>query len=121
MDDFTKDQIDKMSEGERQSFNARSQIGDIIVVRGDGWKWGKEECPPNFIVVKVPQITEAEAKVYEESLSEQYTDDKGMVQTRLLKVRKHALPKTDIDNVISIGSVSLAKNILLSKIITKVA
>jgi hypothetical protein len=37
-----------------QAYNARSLIGDIIVVRPDGWKWGSEECLPRFVVVKIP-------------------------------------------------------------------
>ena len=68
MDDFKQTQIDKMTASEKQSYEARSQIGDIIVVRPDGWKWGKEECLPNFVVIKMPDVTMEEAKKYEEQI-----------------------------------------------------
>ncbi len=30
--------------------------GDIIMVRPDGWKWGKKEGPPLFKVIRVPGV-----------------------------------------------------------------
>ena len=44
--------------------------GDVIVVRPDGWEWGKEECLPRYIVVKLPGVKEVDAKKYEEQLTE---------------------------------------------------
>jgi len=70
MDDFTQEQVDKMTVEQRQSYEARSQIGDVIVVRPDGWKWGKEECLPNFVVIKMPDVTMEEAKKYEEQMQD---------------------------------------------------
>jgi len=57
-----QDDIDKLSVEKKQSYDARSQKGDIIVVKPDGWKWGKEECPPRFVVIKVPEIKYEDAK-----------------------------------------------------------
>ena len=45
---------------------ARSMKGDIIVVRPDGWKWGNEECPPRFVVVKLKGVKEEDVKHYEQ-------------------------------------------------------
>lgn len=28
--------------------------GDIVSICPDGWLWGNRECPPNFVVIKVP-------------------------------------------------------------------
>jgi len=67
LDKLTQEEVDKMTKEERQSYDARSQIGDIIVVRPDGWVWGKEECLPNFVVVKIPDKAE-DVKYLEESL-----------------------------------------------------
>jgi hypothetical protein len=97
MDKLSQEEVDKMTKEERQSYDARSQIGDIIVVRPDGWVWGREECLPNFIVVKVPDMTLEEAKKYEESLSKtEIIDDKPV--TTLLKVRKYQIPLADVDD-----------------------
>ena len=52
----------------QRTFDARGQIGDIIVVKPDGWVWGNKECLPSFVVVKLSGMTEEEAKKYEETL-----------------------------------------------------
>jgi hypothetical protein len=125
MDKLTQADVDKMDESELRSYKARSQKGDVVVVRPDGWPWGKEECLPNFIVVKVPDMTDAEAKAYEspltETVIEKDKDGKDVETARMVRFRKHAMPKADIDTQVSIETtaVSLAKANLVSKIITK--
>ena len=117
MDSLSKEEVDKMSVGEKQSYEARSQIGDIIVVRPDGWQWGKEECLPNFIVVKVPQMTESEAKKYEESLQDNSDPEKPI----MLKVRKYNIDKVVVDDVKTTAKsdIEFTKSIVLSKITEK--
>lgn len=56
MDDLTAEQVDKLPIDEKESYNARCQIGDIIVVKPDGWEWGREECLPTFLVIKLPGV-----------------------------------------------------------------
>jgi hypothetical protein len=115
MDDFTQKQVDAMTPEEKRSYEARSQIGDVIVVRPDGWKWGSCECPPEYVIVKVPGMSEADAKFYEESLYEDVEDKDGKVDRQLLRIRKHSLPKTDIetakveDKQIELTSISLSE------------
>ena len=129
MDSLKQDEIDKMSNMQKEQYNSRSQIGDVIVVRPDGWVWGKEECLPNFIVVKVPGMTIEEAKKHEEQLVE-YVDKDGKVvpksmdsdsqiRCRVLKVRKYAIPSADVSA--SLGTTTMDKTILTSKLITKVS
>jgi hypothetical protein len=117
MDDLPQKEVDLMTKEQLQSYNARSQIGDIIVVRPDGWVWGKEECLPNFIVVKVPQMTETEAKKYEESL----TDNTDKEKPVLLKVRKHIMDKTVVDDVkaTTASHTEFTKSVVLTKITEK--
>jgi len=143
MDSLKQDEIDKMSDMQKEHYNARSQVGDIIVVRPDGWKWGKEECLPNFIVVKVPGMTIEEAKKYEEQLTEmvdkdgkvvtkpteaelkELVKDKAWVEAdkakqircRVLKVRKYAIPSADVSA--SLGTTTMNKTTLTNKLITK--
>ena len=38
--------------------------GDVVVVMPDGWKWGKEERPPKFGVIRVPDLTLEYAQKY---------------------------------------------------------
>ncbi len=125
MDSLKQDDIDKMDEGKKRSYEARSQIGDVIVVRPDGWDWGKEECLPNFIVVKVPDMTIEEAKKYEESLMEKVIEKdlggKDAEVMKMIKVRKYNIEKTVVDDVkATLGShVEFTKTNILSKITEK--
>ena len=117
MDELTQAEVDKMGESERGSYEARSQKGDIIVVRPDDWKWGKEEQLPNYIVVKVPQMTTEEAQKYEEPLY----DKTNSTHWKRLRNRKHALSKTDINSLVILGvsTVTLTKIDTIDKVIIK--
>jgi hypothetical protein len=79
----------------------RTRKGDVIVVRPDGWEWGKEECLPRFIVVKTKETYE-EAKKYEESLTktvEKEVDSKMVEEQELVAVRKYNIDVSAVDAV----------------------
>lgn len=40
--------------------------GDIVVVMPDGHEWGKCECLPKFVIVKIPGLDHEQAKKYTE-------------------------------------------------------
>lgn len=82
----------KMSEDDLKKFKRRLRKGDIIVVRPDGWPWGKEECLPNFVVVKTPESYEG-AKKYEQNL----TDISIQENPIPLKSRKYHLTVKEVD------------------------
>ena len=98
---------------------SRSMKGDIIVVRPDGWKWGREECPPRFVVVKLKGVKEADVKHYEQPLM----DTKDPEKPVMLKRRKYAIDTQTVDTcAVELGG---AKEVLRatfdSKLITKTA
>ena len=66
---------------------SRSRKGDIIVVRPDGWKWGKEECLPRFIVIKVPNVKAEDLKYLEQPLM----DNKDPENPVTLKRRQYSV------------------------------
>jgi hypothetical protein len=77
--------------------------GDIIVVRPDGWEWGKEECLPRFIVVKTKETYE-EAKKYEESLTKEidrYDEEKKetVKEQEVVKHRKYNIDISAVDTI----------------------
>lgn len=125
MDDLSKEEVDSMSVDALASYKARSQKGDVIVVRPDGWPWGKEECLPNFVIVKVPDISIEEAKKYEEPLIEKViekdAEGKDTEVSKLISCRKYSLPKADIENQINNNETNLhlSKSVLISKISEK--
>jgi hypothetical protein len=76
----------------------RSMKGDVIVVRPDGWVWGREECPPRFVIIKVPDMTLEEAKKYEQPLMvDDGVDTEGHPKQKMAKVRKYAIPVEDVE------------------------
>jgi len=78
-----------------------SRKGDIIVVRPDGWKWGKCECLPGFVVVKTKETYE-EAKKYEESISqdvEKTVEGKTEIVSEIVKFRKYAIDVSSVDSI----------------------
>lgn len=92
METLTKEEIDKMNEGELKAYEARTKKGDVIVVRPDGWSWGKLECLPDFLVVKVKETYE-EAKKYEDKL---YSESINDTKEELLKARKYYINTTEV-------------------------
>jgi hypothetical protein len=85
--------MDKLSYEEvidKRAYNSRVCIGDIIVVRPDGWKWGKCECLPDFIVVKVPGT-----QLDNEHLEESLFDEKG----EMLKQRKSSITEQTVSDI----------------------
>ncbi len=96
MDNLSKTDIDKMTKDEKQRYEARSQKGDIIVVRPDGWKWGRCECLPDYLVVKLPNVSFEDARHYENSDIE--ITNKGNNKILVTKkVRKNYISATEVD------------------------
>jgi hypothetical protein len=56
LDKLSKEEVDKMTSEQKQSYEARSQKGDVICVFPDGAC--KEKPAPNtpFVIIKVPKI-----------------------------------------------------------------
>jgi len=129
MDDISQSEIDAMTVDERRNFDSRTQIGDIIVVRPDGWVWGNEECLPTFLVVKVVGINVADVAKFEEPLNEIYMeniDGEDVAMNRLLKRRKYQIPVAWVENKAQQGdsvvivSVNAQKVALINSVIEKV-
>ena len=113
-------------------FDTGAKKGDIIVVRPDGWKWGKEECLPNYIVVKIPDIKYDDAKVYEQPLYKTKTvtiDSKSVEQEVLVKKRKYNIDALKVEQSITaessvlsvaskdVSSLTITEKILPEKVI----
>ena len=97
LDDTPQDKIDAMTNDELVSFNARIQKGDVVVVRPDGWEWGALECPPDFIVIKVPDMKFEDAQLYEQSLTDNTNQEKSVT----LKIRKYAIDPSVVDGILN--------------------
>lgn len=54
--------------------------GEIIVIKPDGWQWGKLESPPRFIVIKIPGDSVAQAMKYTQGLVDSLLFDRTIPQ-----------------------------------------
>jgi hypothetical protein len=91
---------ERIQKGIVEEYNRRGVVGDIIVVRPGGWKWGKEECLPNFIIIKIPDMTMQEGKKYEDRLTEE-------VQGEIIikKKRKYQISESLVTIVKTMGGI----------------
>lgn len=93
----------------------RSRLGDIIVVRPDNHVWGREECLPRFLVVKVTNMTYDDAKHLEESLMvDDGLDERGNPKKKMAKVRKWQVPSAYMTKALQDG-VSVVEITLTNK------
>ena len=64
MEGVSEKDREKWTSDQWAKYNRRLVKGNPIVVKPDGWKWGKEECPPSFVVLKIPDMTVEEGVKY---------------------------------------------------------
>lgn len=70
------DRINKLDD----QYNARPLVGDIVEVRTDGTGMGKLE-PESFVLVKVPEMSEKEARDYTGPLLDDIPSEENMPKT----------------------------------------
>ncbi len=107
MDDLTQTEVNKMTPEQKQSYEARSQESDIIVVRPDGFLLddnnkanGRDECLPKYIIFKLEGVSYDEVKFLEDSLTEEIDNPISPQKkiTRMLKHRKYCIPTLVLNN-----------------------
>lgn len=82
------------------------QKGDIVEVREDNAKYGRLECLPNFLVIKIDG--KKEDLIYlMESITHDVRDDKGIIDKEVDLIRKHNF---DIDSHVSKEQLEEIKN-----------
>ena len=88
------------------SHHSHAKKGDIIAVVDNGHEWGKKEGLPLFVVIKIPEMTMEEAKLYEEQLTEEVDVEIEGVFVKRQKVvrdRKYKFDNEYLDTVIAEG------------------
>lgn len=96
--------VELLVQAKDSPYETGAKKGDIIVVRPDGWEWGKEEGLPNYIVVKMPGVSVEEAKVYEQPLYKTETvtiDSKSVEQEVVAKKRKYNIDALKVEQAIT--------------------
>ena len=95
----------------QEEYDHRWEVGDVVVVKPDNWKWGRFECPPRFVIIKVPQIDVESLKSLEEPLY--FGEGK---EKKLLKKRKWRFSPLYIEKIKSVGTDTLTIEVLKEKI-----
>ncbi len=90
----------------QEIFDARGEKGDVVEVRQDGAIYGRLECLPDYVVVKVPKVDypKAKAKQIERGVYETTVVDGREVRT-LRKKRTFWIPAALVDTAIAQGGV----------------
>jgi|LGOV01.1.fsa_nt_gb hypothetical protein len=115
MEDVPQEEKDKWTEKQIEKYERRTIIGDIIVVKPNNWKWGKEECLPRFIILKISDMREEEAIKYIEPL----TEITGIIEKKL-KRRKYHIPATRVEEAKILGGImNLTKSVFIGEVTEK--
>lgn len=61
-----------------QPENDIQDIGDIVIIRPDGWQWGNAECLPEYLVVRLPGVSAETIKQLEQA----YNDGELLIKRR---------------------------------------
>lgn len=86
------------TQGQLDEWNARTRKGDIIAIYPDGHVWGRLECLPDFVVVKIPTVPYSETIAhYCDTLEEPTTK-------KLFKRRKFRVPENIVNGWVSAGT-----------------
>lgn len=98
----------KLPEHRKDGFHARSQKGDIVVVRRNGWRWGRCEGLPWYVVVKVPEIKLEDVLDFDDPLVEGvviagFPVGAG-IGTKVLRAKRWCVSKVVVDEWVSSGS-----------------
>lgn len=96
-----------------QPKNDIQDIGDIVSVQRDGWTWGKCECLPDYLVVKLPGVAVSTVTRFLETLSTPPVFDANgkCTSPRILhKRRKFAAPAAWITSKVLAGQTVVTLN-----------
>jgi hypothetical protein len=104
MDDTSKWTAKKVTQ---EMYDKRSLKGDIFIVRDNKHPWGKCECPPQYVVIKVPNLDWVKMKaIIEQGLYETRVETVNEVEREtqvLRKKRIYTVPETLVDEAIKNG------------------
>ena len=82
--------------------------GEIIVIKPDGFDWGGNERPPEYIIVKIPGVTLGQAMKYTQGLIDSSLYDSSLAQqsdTVDVKERRWYFTKRVVDSALVLWSV----------------
>jgi len=120
MDSLTEDDVRKLSPVLQRTYRRRKQVGDVVVVMPDGHKWGRRECWPRYIVVKVPDMTVREARRYvEREMTAEWDNIQGKTVYRNTKTRRYSFDPALVKSITDPRPPTMTKADVQSRITEK--
>ena len=93
----------------QEKYDARGEVGDIVEVRQDGSLYGNLECPPKFVVIKIPDLNFEKARsVLQNALQTiEIRNILGIDREipKMVKKRKFRVPATLVDTALTQGGI----------------
>lgn len=85
------------------------KAGYCLLVRPDGWNWGKEERPPKFYVIKLPGVSVHHPRIveYVSTWMDEYIPSQ-IYQRRRWRLRVDDIPVALRNRLDSAGSITIA-------------
>lgn len=74
------------------------KTGDPVVVKPDGWGWGREECPPKFIVLKVPELSVEDGRQYVVSETQTVVDPEMGEREEVTRRRRYGIDISGLEH-----------------------
>jgi hypothetical protein len=102
-DKLTTEEVNTLSAKQKEIYNARLRIGDIICVKPDGWQWGTSECLPTFIVIKLPGVAVETVKHLERPLTQIAVNIDGRTIKKNIKNKNFQIPENWIKNYVDLS------------------
>ncbi len=90
----------RWSDEDKEKFEQRSTVGDIVAVRPTGWEWGAEERPPKYVVITITGLTYQEALYLQTPLED---ESPGQIVSKLIKIRKYSVPPGLVTQALNAG------------------
>jgi len=120
MDSLTEDDVRKLSPVLQRTYRRRKQVGDVVVVMPDGHKWGRRECWPRYIVVKVPDMSVKEARRYiEREMTPRWDDIQGRTVYISTKTRRYSFDPALVKSITDSRPIAMTKAAAESRITEK--
>ena len=91
MENLSQAEIDALKPGAKITRDRRIAIGDLVVIKPDGWVWGNEEKLPYYIVIKAPGVAVEDVNHLTGPLME--AGDPEDPELKMIKTRKYQIPQ----------------------------
>lgn len=104
-------------------YDMQLRRGQVVVIKPDGWTWGKKEGPPKFVRVKILGMPRDSLLRFLDPEARAITSDTGKV-IQIDHARRWMLPKSFIDSLVitnELGAYPTVTKVSLTERLTRLS